>query len=481
MAKGAVWMVSMRWVLRLIGLLNTVVIARLLTPEDFGIVAMALVIYAFLEVLAEVDIDNLLIRKKNPTKDDYNTVWTAKIILGWLVAGFLVAVSPLAAWYFEDDRVVLVIFIIALRPAIIGFENVGIVDFRRQLNFAKEFRYWVFRRLVTFVFALGLVIIFRNFYALACAGPIAGLVMVAASFIMAPYRPWFSLKSIGEIRDFSVWLISFDFARAVSWRADEFIVGGTASTTVMGHYHVGSDFAMLPTREVTYPLGRALTPTYSKISHDGAELRKAFRRVVEYIAILCAAIGIGLFAVAEDLILTVLGEQWRQAVPFFEWIALYGAVEGMIICHFSLFIVMHRERLQTVLAVGHVLVLVPALIVAANLSGIEAVAMTRFYVMVAFAIVVYAAISHISDFTFTDLFSAVWRPLTAGVFMGWAVVSFSLTEDAIQIFSLAADIAIGAFLFPLVLGGLWLLSGCPDGAEAATIRAIKNRLAKQSS
>ena len=187
MARGALWMVGMRWTLRLVGLANILIIARLLTPDDFGVSTMAWIIVEFLIMLAETDVDVCLLRSNYTSRDYMDSAWTMKILLGIATFIILVAVSPLTPYYYHDDRVPLVIQIVALRALLMGFENIGVVEFRRHLDFSKEFRYTIWRRLIVLGFGLGLVLVFRNYLALALAAPVSELITLIMSFVMSSY------------------------------------------------------------------------------------------------------------------------------------------------------------------------------------------------------------------------------------------------------------------------------------------------------
>ena len=113
----------------------------------------------------------------------------------------------------------MVVYIIALRPGIEGFENIGQVDFRRELQFDKEFRYWVYRRLLSFLLSIGIALWMRNYLALAIAAPITGIVTVVLSYVMSSYRPQFALSHVGEIWAFSKWWILFGVVRFFGSRA----------------------------------------------------------------------------------------------------------------------------------------------------------------------------------------------------------------------------------------------------------------------
>jgi O-antigen/teichoic acid export membrane protein len=144
------WMIAMRWVIRGLGLFSTIVLARLLHPEDFGVVAMAMVVVGFLEVFTYTGVDLAVIRTPSPTREHYDTAWTLGVGQGLALALALLLAAPLAVGWFGDERVAAVIAILAAGAAVGGFENIGVIDFRRELQFDREFRYGVYRKIVSF-------------------------------------------------------------------------------------------------------------------------------------------------------------------------------------------------------------------------------------------------------------------------------------------------------------------------------------------
>src|SRR5688572_12363322 len=100
MIVGSTWMVAMRWSIRCIGLLSTVLLARILLPQDFGLVAMAGILVGLLDVLSSFGVDMALIQNPRATRRHFDTAWTIQVIQGTAVALILVALAPFAAWYF---------------------------------------------------------------------------------------------------------------------------------------------------------------------------------------------------------------------------------------------------------------------------------------------------------------------------------------------------------------------------------------------
>ena len=151
MARGSAWAVGMRWCLRGIGLVSTIILARILSPADFGIVAMNAIVVGFLDLLSETGVAAFLIRESRVTHELCNTGWTMQLLQNAFIAIGLVLVGPLGAWYFHEPRLVGFMQVTALASLIGGGMNIGMVLVRKELDFARDFRFSVYSRLFTLV------------------------------------------------------------------------------------------------------------------------------------------------------------------------------------------------------------------------------------------------------------------------------------------------------------------------------------------
>ena len=169
--RGTAWMIGARWATRLIGLVSMVILARLLAPEDYGLIAMAMLAYGLLETIAYAGVDLALMRQGADTRAHFDTAWTVQLIQGAFVGVLLLVAAPLTAAYFSEPRAVAVIQCIALRSVIDGAQNIGIVSFRKELDFAKEFRFTLYSKLINFLVIVGAAFWFRNYWALVVGSP----------------------------------------------------------------------------------------------------------------------------------------------------------------------------------------------------------------------------------------------------------------------------------------------------------------------
>lgn len=214
-ANGAAWMVLFRLLDRLVGLASTVILARLLLPSDFGVVAMAMSVIGLIELATAFSFEIALIQKPDPQRVHFDTAWTLNVLLA--AGGALVTVAlahPTAAFYGEP-RLAPMMWAIAAAWLVSGFENIGIVEFRRQMDFAREFRFLATKRCAAFVVTLTAAFALRSYWALVI-GMAAGRVFgVLLSYAMHPFRPRPSLAASRELFGFSGWMLANNVANAV--------------------------------------------------------------------------------------------------------------------------------------------------------------------------------------------------------------------------------------------------------------------------
>jgi lipopolysaccharide exporter len=137
-AIGATWMVAWRMVTRILGLASTLILARVLVPADFGLLAMATTFAAAVEAFSQLGLQDALVR--HPRGEALmDTAFTLQVGRAILTSLLVALAAPAAAWWFEEPRLVPVLLILAVSSLVAGAENVGIVEFRREMRYDKQF------------------------------------------------------------------------------------------------------------------------------------------------------------------------------------------------------------------------------------------------------------------------------------------------------------------------------------------------------
>jgi len=470
--RNSAWMVGLRWTLRGIGLVSTFILARLLTPEDFGLVAMAALIIGLVEVFGQTGQILALIRHPNPSREHFDTVWTMSIIMGAAITVILWGLAPLSAEFFHEPRAAGITRILALRAFIGGFENIGVVAFRKDLQFSKEYSYQVAQRVLNFALTISLALWLRSYWALIL-GILGGrLIAIVLSYRIHPYRPRFCLSKTREIWSFSAWMLLVHVAQFLQDKVDEFVVGNMTDTETMGNYNVAADVATAPTVEMVLPATRALFPIFSRIAGDRHALAEAYLGVFATTAIVVCASATGVMLVAADFVTVLLGPRWSRAVPLVELLAMSGAFYCLMQSGITLIGAAGHGRTSAALAVSRALLTIPAIIAAGWLGSVETIAATRTAVAFAFIPGVFLALARILPLRPIDLLRRLWRPAAAAAAMAVVVRLVHPLLPDVALLRLVAEIGAGAVAYVGSLLALWWLAGKPAGPERGLVAVI---------
>ncbi len=470
-------MLLMRWSIRLIGLISTIILARLLVPQDFGLVAMAMLFVGIVEVLGETGQQGALIRHPNPTREHFDTAWTIQFLVSLLLGSVVLLGAPLAGGSFGDPRIVPIIQVLSIRVYLIGFENIGTIMFRKELDFAKEFRFGVYRKLLTFFVTVATALYLRNHWALVIGIVVGEVLSVMLGYLLQPYRPRFSIAKFQEIWHFSFWSWVMTVGGFIYNRLDQYFVAAMGSPALMGLYQLAVEIGRMPSDELIRPLQRALFPTYSKLNHDPAELRDAYLNVLSVIAIFAASTSTGIAFVAEDLVSLLLGPKWMDATPFVFWLSFAAGVTAYSHSVFLILSTMGHIRRSALQAWLRLIVMVPALWIAGRSFGAEAVAITYLCGVVLLAPTYFMLLKAVLPFSYLSIVSISWRPILAAAVMALVLSLVPAGGFADQpALRLTIMVPLGAVVFAATLLALWAASGRQSGAERAALRYAASRV-----
>ncbi|MDT0576995.1 lipopolysaccharide biosynthesis protein [Croceicoccus sp. F390] len=477
MVSGSLWLSGARAITNALGFVSTIVLARLLLPADFGLVALGATVLAIITAVTEMSLSQALVHHPDPREDHFHTAWTLSAARGLLLALLMcVAARPLV-WIYDEPRLELVIYAFAASVLIGGLGNPRQIMLTKELIFWQQFMLNVVGRLATVFTSIMVAIVWQSYWALI-AGVIAGQVITTVlTYFVLPFRPRLGLKHAGELWSFSVWLTLGQAINTINWRFDQLLVGNILGKAALGFYSVGDNLAQMPTREATAPLTGTLFPALARIAHDPDRLRHAYHRAQALITFVALPVGIGFALVAKPLVLVAMGEKWLPAVPViqalsavFALITLGSMVQPLAMAKghtkqlFRRDLQMFCIRLPIIIG-GTVLFGLPGLIYSRVITGLLAAAVNMWLVR------------QLIRLSITDQVLANGRSLIAGAAMAAAVLWLQHALDTPaasvgwdQILAIAASVATGAVVYPGVAFGLWFMRGRPAGPESEALK-----------
>ena len=274
-ATGAGWLYAYRWLERLLDFLAIVVLARLLAPDDFGLVAIAASFVTIVEGLSAFDVDKALIRSRDDDRALYDTAWTLSALRGLLAALAMWTIAPWVA----DARMAAVLRVLALGPILNGLRNPRFVTFERDLVYSRLAVLTIAAKVVSVGAMLVLAVAYRSYWALVLGQLAYALTGTILSYLLQPYRPRISLARFSTLFGFSGWLTLTSVVTVLSMETDKLIVGWLVGVTDAGLYFMTQRVGVLPTQELLSPLQRILFPAFSELAGDrpGCGARSASR------------------------------------------------------------------------------------------------------------------------------------------------------------------------------------------------------------
>ena len=470
MASGATWMLGFKTFDKVLGIASTVILARLLAPADFGIVAMATAFIAGIELFGQFSFDIALIQKPDPQREHYDTAWTFNLLFGVIASTVLLAAAWPAEVFFSQPGLRKVIGWLALGTLLQGLENIGIVDFRRSLNFRREFLFLSIKRTASFCSGVILTVLLRNHWALVTNLVLTRLFGLVLSYVMSSYRPRPSLARARELLSFSTWLAFHNVVYFLRFRSQDFIIGRLIGPAQLGFFNLASEFANLSSTEIVAPVNRALLPAYARLQDDLEALRVKFLEVLGLVALVALPMGTGLAVCSAQIVELLLGSKWSASAPLLQILAISGVLIAIQSNVGVIYVATGNPRIVTLIGVTNVAVLLPLLILQSNLAGLEGAAWAMLEGSVVLLLVNLGVANRLLGTTTSRCLAQLWRPAVAATII-YPVVS--LAESALGGFTgagaafvqLALLVPLGAVVYVGALLLLWLVGGRPPGAE----------------
>lgn len=484
-ARGAAWMVSLRVVDRLLGMLSTLVLARLLFPEDFGLVALAMAFASTLVVFSEFSFDLALIQNQAAERRHYDTAWTFGVLRGAAICLILLIIAKPAAGWFDDSRLTELIIVFALLSLGSSFANVGIVEFRKQLEFHRLFILSFSTRLAGVITSLTLAYLWRDYWALVAGIFTTRFLHLCLSYVLHPYRPRFSLAGWHDIFNYSKWIFVNSIVSIGGNRLAVFVIGAILAPASIGIYSMSYEIANVISNALVAPAKRVLFPGYAKIAHDLEGLKRVFLDSYGLIVLVATPAAIGIGMTADLAVPIVLGERWLDTIPIIQ--ILVGAALTQALTQIRpLFLALNKPDTLAYLSLFHTVLIVPALLAGTWAFGLVGAALATVGIRFVLLIIQFNFMSRALNVSYLEFWQQVWRSLTACTLLALSVyfakerIVFQVDANlGLQFLHLTIVVAIGIFTYILGVLLLWFLSGRPASSAESIILTGAQRISSK--
>lgn len=479
-AKGAAWILGSGIAARVLGVANTIIVARLLVPDDIGIVAVATVALQLLEGFSQIGVSQAVVKFRDANRDDLNTLFTLSFLRGLFVGLLLVALAPLTASFYDDARMQPIFLVVAMVPIITGLVNPRFFEFERDLRFSQQFIMTIVTKLASVIVSVAIAFAFRTYWAIIFGVVTGACVQLLLSYALRPFSPRLSFKSIRKVFGFSGWLAAVSFVTALNNKLDTPILARLVGASGTGVYFMGYNLSSMVSDQLAGPISQAVYPGLSSLQDDAERMRAAFLQSVAALGVIAMPAGFGFAFVAQDVTLLLLGEKWLEAAPLIEILAPVLGLEALFYASQYYAMAMGLTHLVFIRAIVFFIIRFPVFIWATMAYGIQGAAYASAAAGLLYVGLNLALYARVSGGNFWDPLWSARRSLAGVAAMAAWFLLLRPQIDAIETLPLAlrlgSDVAIGAVIYVSVLVGIWRAEGRPEGVEGQVWRVVSARL-----
>ncbi len=378
--KGLTWTFLSYGGNRVLTFAATIVLARLLVPEDFGLLALATVTIGAFGLFRDLGLGGTLVLRQDLSKHDQGTILTLMMATGVILAVLISLLSPFAADVFSEPRLEKILPPLTVTIVLSSFTSFYSSLLQRELEFRRRFTLGIVQSLVYVPVAIVLAALGAGVWSLVI-GQIAGSVgacLAVASLSSHYVRPRFDGSVAKDVLSTGSGFVAQGWLAFLEENADFLVVGRALGTQSLGFYSMAYRLGELPLRAIAGPVSQVTFPAFSRMRERGEDIQPAFTSSTRLVAIVTCPLGVILSATAEPFTLSVLGEQWEPMIGALGVLGLWAALRPVQFLFGWLLNSVGESRLLAAITAGVLVIFVPALIAAATFSDLTGVAWVAF-------------------------------------------------------------------------------------------------------
>lgn len=456
--KGVLWSYASFFGGRVATLLSTAILARLLIPEDFGLIAFAVIFVTLIEAARGFGINDALIYTSDHVDEAADTAFIINVALGILQFVVAYVLAPLLTHLFDDPRIVDVMRVISLVFIINGLGQTHDALLQKELEFKRRFLPELLATAIKGISSIVLALTGFGVWSLVYGQVIGAAARTIAKWWVLRWRPRFHFyaKRARQLWSYGIHVLMFQILAIALEQADQMLIGTMIGQVQLGYYAIGARIPEMVIANFSLVLTQVLFPAYTKMKNDLPQLRASFLATTKFTAFVTVPAGIGLFSVSHELVLVVYGDQWQESVILLQVLALLGVVATLPWSAGDVLKAIGRPDISTKLLLIEALYTFPLIYL--FVSGSRLAVMASLANLIALCIAVVVRLYVVGRFLNISAaqFLVVFRgSFVAGAIMFAAISGWRLLlVDMSMILILLTTIPLGALVYIAVL---WFL------------------------
>lgn len=471
--RGISWTLLTYAANRVLTLGTIVVLARILEPADFGLLALAVLAVGLLSLFGGLGLGGALVLRQDLDRRAQGTILTLLLTTGVLFAALLAALAPLAGNLFDESRLTGVLLVLSTVVLLSGFNWFYETLLQRELEFSRRFVALITQATVNSAVAVTLAVLGAGIWSLV-AGQIAGTIAYGAILVaLAPYRvrPSYDPAAARDALRSGRGFLLQGATAFVSQNIDYVAIGRALGAAPLGFYFMAYRVSEVPYWAIADPIAKVTFPAFARMRHRGEDIRAAFLSALRLVALAACPLGVLLSASADPFTRTIFGSEWLTMIGPLSVLGIWTAVRSLEATAGWLLNSLGESGLLALLSAVFLGPLLVSLLLAARFGGITAVS----WVMLANAVFATAVIGYFIGgrvgVSISDQLRAVW-PIVVACGGAWVAARavVELTEDAAPVLALFLSVTAGTAAYA---AAIFLVQRSLIGETIGQVRRIR--------
>lgn len=452
--RGTVWSYAAKYSGKFLVFISTLILARLLSQEDFGVAGYALTVISFIEVMNGLGIVPALIFY-DLVEERTDTAFWLGLLVGIGLGVLTWMIGPLAGDFFRDERAVGVTRLLALTFPIQGAGLVQDALLRKDLKFGRRFVPEMGRSIAKG--GVSIVLAFMGFsYWSLLWGQLAGFVVNTILMWWAvPWRPSlrFVTRYVRPMLSYGTHMVVVNILGILLLNTDYLLVGRFLGAAALGIYTLAFRVPDLLINQFCVTIAQVVFPAYAKMKDDIEGLRHSSLQTMRYVALATVPMGLGMAILARPFVLVAFGWKWEEAIPIVPWIVAYTVLRSFGFNLGDVFKAQGRPEILTWLSVVQVMLMTPAIYWAVTVpQTLVAVGWVVTAISFIGMVLNFAIAARMLQTPLTHMFRALQPALISGVVMGTAVaLTYTLVLNLAPIWQLVIVVPVGMLVYTAAL------------------------------
>lgn len=304
----------------------SIFLARLLSPEDFGLVGMSMVFIGILQIFKDMGFASALIQNEDNTSLTYSSVFYLNVFAGFVLSILIFFTAPLIGDFYENNAIVHLVQLLSITFFLSSFNIVQSTILSKKLDFKSLTYRNLVSQIVAGVFAIGFAYFDYGVYALVIQQIIAAVISTVLLWKIADWKPKleFSWSELKKLSSFSIYVFAASSVNKIIQQLDTLIIGKLFSPATLGYFSRANSLNNLITKNSSGSITKVFFPTLAQVKNDDQRFERIFLKVVNIVSTIAVFLTAVFYLVGEELIIGLFGAKWRPSIPIFQILILKG-------------------------------------------------------------------------------------------------------------------------------------------------------------